>query len=418
MNIKRIVFYLLCILVPFENTALASLGGVFTAPLGIVLVPVMLLLIATDIRKLPKLDLKVIKFFFLVLGLSFISLVFFLEFDTVFLIDRGARFILIVIPTFTVFLFAMRQDLRTIMMGVKIIFSIVAFSYVLNLLLPSMVNSPSFIQHNPAFSPHRMRGFTLEASTFAFQFVLASLMFARIKNIRPLYCFLAVSFLTLITTSKGGVLSFIIAFTLSYIICMLKIPKRTKYLCSALLLPVALIASQDSIAAMFATDIDKYTSVATRSTISLTAVVSLFHYPIGAGFFGFLPSIYNCGPIAMQILDYFFPNTFNYSEVVKYFVVGQVQGVGTKTFFMDWLIFGGMVFLYYYIKVFKAFIKMLSRTKDFYTYTIFIFIAIATFFYMPLDGRYIAPIALAFIIKLSDGNERLINGNGSDRKQR
>ena len=79
MNIKRIVFYLLCVLLPFENTALASIGGVFTAPLGIILVPVMLLLILTDIRKLPAFDLNVIKFFFLTLGLSFVSLLFFLD---------------------------------------------------------------------------------------------------------------------------------------------------------------------------------------------------------------------------------------------------------------------------------------------------------------------------------------------------
>lgn len=413
MNIKRIVFYLLCVLLPFENTALASIGGVFTAPLGIILVPVMLLLILTDIRKLPAFDLNVIKFFFLTLGISFVSLLFFLEFDTGFLIDRGSRFVLIVIPTFTVFLFTMRQSMKTINKGCLIVFFIVLISYLINLLLPSVVNTPSFIQHNAAFSPHRMRGFTLEASTFAFQFVLACLLFARIKNVRPIYCFICVSFLTFITTSKGGVLSFILAFLLAYIICLFRVSSTVKYVSTALLLPLMLLASQDTIAAMFASDIEKYTSVATRSTISLTAIVSLFHYPIGAGFFGFLPSIYNCGPIAMEILDYFFPNTFNYSEVVKYFVVGQVKGVGTKTFFMDWLIVGGMVFLYFYIKSIKAYIKMLNKTKDFYTYTIFIFLVIATFFYMPLDGRYIAPLALAFIIKTSREFDK-VNANRSE----
>ena len=310
MNIKRIVFYLLCVLLPFENTALASIGGVFTAPLGIILVPVMLLLILTDIRKLPAFDLNVIKFFFLTLGLSFVSLLFFLEFDTGFLIDRGSRFVLIVIPTFTVFLFTMRQSMQTMVTGCFILSCMIFLIYLVNLLAPSVVNTPSFLQHNAAFSPHRMRGFTLEASTFAFQFVLACLLFCHIKKIRPLYSIIAISLLTFITTSKGGVLSFMLAFFLSYIICFFRVSTKVKYLSSALLIPLVLLASQDSIAAMFATDIQKYTSVATRSTISLTAIVSLFHYPIGAGYFGFLPSIYNCGPIAMDILDYLFPNTF------------------------------------------------------------------------------------------------------------
>ncbi|NDV89957.1 hypothetical protein GTH32_01940 [Alteromonas sp. 345S023] len=401
MNIKKAVFYLLCLLAPFENSSLAAIGGVFTAPLAIILLPLMLVLILIDIRRLSALDVKVIKFFFLTLGLSFVSLVFFVDFDTLFLIDRGSRFILIVIPTFTVFLFTMRQSMQTINTGCLIIFTIVAASYIINFIAPSIVNNPSFLQYNAAFSPHRMRGFTLEASTFAFQFVLACLLFARIKSIRPLYSFIVISILAFLTTSKGGALGFIAAFLLSYIICLFKVSTKVKYLSSALLIPLILLASQDSIAAMFATDIQKYTSVATRSTISLTAIVSLFHYPIGAGFFGFLPSIYNCGPIAMEILDSLFPNTFNYSEVMKYFVVGQVKGVGTKTFFMDWLIIGGMVFLYFYAKSIKGLIKTLNKSKDFYLYTIFLFLVIATFFYMPLDGRYIAPISLAFIIKAS-----------------
>ena len=183
MNIKRIVFYLLCVLLPFENTALASIGGVFTAPLGIILVPVMLLLILADIRKLPAFDLNVIKFFFLTLGISFVSLLFFLEFDTGFLIDRGSRFVLIVIPTFTVFLFTMRQSMQTLVTGGFILSCMIFLIYLVNLLAPSVVNTPSFLQHNAAFSPHRMRGFTLEASTFAFQFVLACLLFCHIKKI-------------------------------------------------------------------------------------------------------------------------------------------------------------------------------------------------------------------------------------------
>lgn len=404
MNIKRIVFYLLCILVPFENTALASLGGVFTAPLGIVLIPVMLLLIATDIRKLPKLDLKVIKFFFLVLGLSFISLVFFLEFDTVFLIDRGARFILIVIPTFTVFLFTLRQNQATLEKGALWVFYIVAIIYVVNLVAPSVVNNASFLQYHAALSPHRMRGFTLEASTFAFQFVLACLLFAHIRKVRPFICFFAIAFLTLLTTSKGGAISFILSFFLAYIVCLFNVSTKVKYTCSAFLLPLVFLASQDSIAAMFSSDIEKYTSVATRSTIFLTALVSLFHYPIGAGYFGFLPSIYNCGPIAMNILDYLFPNTFNYSEVVKYFVVGQVKGVGTKTFLMDWLIFGGMVFLFFYVRAVRFIVKKLNERKDFYLYVMFLFLLISTSFYIPADGHYIAPLVLAYIVKNLNSN--------------
>jgi len=404
MNIKKIIFYLLCLLTPFENTALASIGGVFTAPLGIVLVPILLLLLVTDFRKLSLIEVNVIKFFFLTLGLSFVSLVFFMEFETSFLIDRGSRFVLIVIPTFTVFLFTMRQSLTTITTGCLLFCCMVFIIYSVNVVAPTLVNTTSFLQYNAAFSPHRMRGFTLEASTFAFQFVLACLLFSHIKKIKPSHSFFLVSLFTFLTTSKGGVLSFVLAFFLAYIICLLRVSNTVKYVGSAFLFPLVFFALQDSLAAMFATDIQKYTSVATRSTISLTAVVSLFYYPIGAGYFGFLPSIYNCGPIAMGILDYLFPNTFNYNEVMKYFVVGQVKGVGTKTFLMDWLIIGGIVFLFFYVKAVTYFIKKLNKSKDFYLYVMFLFVVVSTSFYIPADGHYIAPLVVAYLLKTLNTN--------------
>jgi len=92
--------------------------------------------------------------------------------------------------------------------------------------------------------------------------------------------------------------------------------------------------------------------------------------------------------------------------VMKYFVVGQVKGVGTKTFLMDWLIIGGMVFLYFYVKAIRYFVNELNKKKDFYLYVMFLFVVVSTSFYIPADGHYIAPLVVAYLMKNLCENEK------------
>lgn len=170
-KLQLFVFYALCLVIPFENTMLASLAGVFTAPLGVLLLPAMLLYVVTSLSLFEKADLWLIKFFLLVLLISILNLsVLIADYDIGFLIDRGLRFALLAIPTMAVYLFCIRLNLATLEKGVKIIFAVVAAIYVVNLLVPSVVNSSSPLQFSEALSPHRMRGFTFEASMFGFQF--------------------------------------------------------------------------------------------------------------------------------------------------------------------------------------------------------------------------------------------------------
>lgn len=399
INRDKSIFYLLCLLTPFENTALAQFGGVFTAPLAIILIPLILWSLAGRVNSIHSYEFDILKFFGLVLTISFVNLIFLQNhYDLYFLVDRGIRFILIAIPTFLVFIFCARQNEETFKKGILLLFAVVILSYIINSISPNFVNSTSFIQYSPAFSPHRMRGFTLEASTFAFQLIIACLLFFHSKNIKPTLSIPILLLLCLPTTSKGGLITLIIASGLSYLICFLRITPVVKYVAVLLAFIFGLWLSQDGIVAMFATDVEKYNSVATRATIVLTAIVSLGTNPAGAGFFGYLPSIYENGPSAVAILDSLFPNSLNYGEVRKYFIVGTVEGVGTKSFLMDWIIFGGFIFLYYYSKSIKYLVSMNLYKRDFYQLSILIFLIISTSLFIPADGRYICSIALAYLI--------------------
>ncbi|WP_370978060.1 hypothetical protein [Agaribacterium sp. ZY112] len=387
--------------IPFENTMLASLAGVFTAPLGVLLLPAMLLYVVTSLSLFEKADLWLIKFFLLVLLISILNLsVLIADYDIGFLIDRGLRFALLAIPTMAVYLFCIRLNLATLEKGVKIIFAVVAAIYVVNLLVPSVVNSSSPLQFSEALSPHRMRGFTFEASMFGFQFVIASLMFACVmkfplKIVVPLILILCIPI-----TSKGAQIFFMLAVFVAIVQCFIRLQPIAKVLVSICLSTLLIWVSSGYVASMFASDIEKYSSVATRSTIFLTPIVALFSFPQGSGFFGFLPSIYSYGPIAMDFLDAMFPNALNFTEVMPYFVVGNVKGVGTKSFFMDWLLYGGLVFLFFYSKAVGAIFSELSQKKSFYPICMFCFVVFSTFFYVPADGRYIAPFAIAYIVRL------------------
>ena len=186
INRDKTIFYFLCLLTPFENTALAQFGGVFTAPLAIIIMPLIVWSLASRVNSIYTYEFEILKFFGIVLTISFVNLIFLQNhYDLYFLVDRGIRFILIAIPTFLVFIFCARQDKKTFQKGFSILFTVVILSYVINSISPSFVNSTSFIQYSPAFSPHRMRGFTLEASTFAFQLIMACLLFFHSKTFLP-----------------------------------------------------------------------------------------------------------------------------------------------------------------------------------------------------------------------------------------
>ncbi len=389
------MFFLLCFLIPFESTKLAAIGGVFTAPAGMIVIPFFLIIGFLNLNKINNLERRGVVIFSVFLLYSLIMSLFFItDYEPSFILDRGSRFILIIIPTIIVFFICARQDLETLSKGIWIISSVCLFSLFLSLMFPSTVNNTSFIQISNALSPDRLRGFTFEASTFGFQIVISLMLFSIVnKTSKPLYI-IAITFIAFISTSKGTLLCFILS------VCIYAI-LRSHYLLKYILflvIPFLFIITFDTyVFPLFASDIDNTTSIATRGTMLFTSLISLFNYPLGTGFFGYLPSIYENGLLGIEQFQNVYPEHINFEEVLRYFISGEVKGVSTKTFFFDWVIFAGwpfiLLFFYINIKLLNVFLK-----NDNYSEVIcLIFMIISLMTYMSLDARFCIPFAYAFL---------------------
>ena len=400
-RIQYIAFFVFCFAIVFENSPLSSLGGVFTASLGVVFIPLFLFYGIANYRGIRRYELVAIVGAVLFLFYSLVMLMFVGEYDAGFIVDRGMRFFLIHSVPLLVFLIFMRYDYEVLKLGSLVVFLVVALSFILNLAMPDFINSESPIQASPAFSPHRMRGFTLEASTYGFQMILAASMVAIAY---PSMKYVSIVFLvlgSLLVGSKGMPLSILFSLFVASVLYN-RLPLSAKFLIFTPLLVAVMYFSSDELYSVFQSDIERYNSVATRSAVMLTALLSVKDNILGAGYFGFLPSIYENGQQAISILNSWFPNMLNFSEFSNYLYAGAVEGVSTKTLFFDWLIFGGLLFLYLYIKGGVYVFHKLCLVKSFPLMYLFVFLILSTSTYITVESKYIAIMALVFLLKSAD----------------
>ena len=391
----KYVFYLLCLLIPFENTALRSLAGVFTAPGAILIIPILLLSAALNFKKINIYEQKFmfVLAYYIIYSLI-ISLLFSIDYNYYFVLDRGVRFFLLVAPTVVVFFTVIRQTETTLNTGVMLITAVSVLSLLINLVAPDIVNNQSFIQYSSALSPHRMRGFTLEASTFGFQIIVVMLLLFIVIKLKMIVAIPILILIASITVSKGTLLCLVLS---CFVYMALSIRSGIKYVIFLSSLIVLPFIFSDSVYSLFASDIENYSSVATRGTMLFTSIVILFKYPLGAGFFGYLPAIYENGFNAIELYQAVFPVKLNFHEVLTYFVVGATEGVSTKTFFFDWVIFAGLPFVVAFMCFNRFLYKSFYTQKQHLEIICLFFLNFSLMTYMPLEGRYIAPFAFAFL---------------------
>lgn len=290
--------------------------------------------------------------------------------------------------------------MNTLLTGSKILLLLSILSLIINVINPVFISESSFIHHNSIESIDRFRGFTPEASTFGFQIVICALLGGvAIKRLNVF--FLIVAFvLAVLSTSKGAAITLLI----SLFIVSLSYQSRIKAL---------LLASIFSVTSYFIfiyfifpniyIDVQKFTSIATRSTMIFTSISSLLHYPFGVGFCGYLPVVYEQGPDAIKFISAMMPVKLNYSEVSQYFFVGNFESVGTKSFVFDMVIYFGLMFIIPFLlltwKVYKTFIKFNE-----YLYAIlFVFFVFSLTFYISSFSCYLIPFLFAlFFLKYNE----------------
>lgn len=141
---------------------------------------------------------------------------------------------------------------------------------------------------------------------------------------------------------------------------------RVKYLIFALPLiiiatPIILSNYNDLfIIESFSSDIENYTSTATRFLTFITSILCLLHYPFGTGGF-YVPYFIGKFPMGIELLSYIYPS-FNFSEVLD-LGTKNFQGISPKNSFGSMVVLLGFPGFFLLIWLYKAIITFCKKNK-------------------------------------------------------
>lgn len=203
-----------------------------------------------------------------------------------------------------------------------------------------------------ANSSGRPRGFSSESSSLSVQVVTTGMLSAHFleNNWKKWAVIVVTSLLLIYSDSKGG----LIAFLLCFVILMITKMRRSwvaKIAFSLLLIPVTYVGSLLVISRFTnALEENQTATVATRLSMTVYALITVAHNPLGVGFAGFLPSIPKYLPDAMAFVERILPFPMFFTEVREYLYPPQANA-DCKTFFFDFLVFFGIPFALVFVRV-------------------------------------------------------------------
>lgn len=391
--LKTPLFFLFCLLMLFEDTIFNSLGGALTSNAAFFLMPLVFSVELVVLRKRWSADFLRVCF-----GVTLFSLVimaFFYSYELVFLLNRGGRQLILFFVFIFVFFYCKSIGLEKLSAGAKILFLVSFFALITNFLFPAYLSSQSIFHSAEYISSARLRGFSSEASNFGFQIVVCTLLLGVINRKYDFIFFILAIIFSFLSSSKGSLITLILAFSLVFLSGRISV----KVLCVFFLVLFGggfLLINY--VLPTIYMDMEEYTSIATRSTMILVAIYSMYSHPVGGGFFGYLPVIYEAGPKIVQFLSSVFPIPLNFSEVNDYFVVGAFDSVGTKSLVFDLVITFGWLFaipfFYFVFKVTRAFVK----AKEKMCAILFVFVVISLSTYISNYSCYLIPYVFSFFV--------------------
>lgn len=405
LALKKPLFFIFCFFLPFDNTALQDIGGIMTAsPSSLILIPGFLFMLFESKRL--RINSRFLFLYVFSLVISFFYFFYWsfhlFRLDTFFIFDRGCRYMLLYSFYFLSFFYTLGQSYKNVVAGAKIIIFVVFLSIVINYADPNLVNNKSLIQANQFTSTDRLRGFSLEASLFGFQLVCSALMLGILCKFRLAVVVSYTIALAILTTSKGSALSFLICVCIFFAV-------NGGFLFRIVLSISALFLSFVIFKYYFlealSTDIDSYTSVATRSTMFITGLKIFINNPFGVGYFGYIPSIYEYTPSIINDMKSYF-QILNFDEVASYTVLGEYKSIGTKSMFIDCMMMFGILFLLPFVYFSRQILKSFIQDKDGLSFTLFLFVVLSNMFFISHIGSYLTTFVVAFLIMRNKNHNR------------
>lgn len=379
--------YFFFLLLPFEDSVLQATPLGYAGAAASVL-PLLAIMVKRFIMNPPP-RLFVVYLAY-ALAVSCFFALFYEARSAVTLIDRGSRSFLLY--TLYVYAFLYFKSTRIGMRRpVVLLGGVVLASMVIGAMSHGYLDGTSIFHYN-ASTNFRPRGFSIEASMYGYLVVASILLVGWFYEWRLAPVLMLALAAAVLVQSKGA----ISALAVSVVIYLLL--RRTLRISLKLLLLVPLLVGAafllPLVEALYASDIDSYTSVATRSTMALLSVYSLVHSPFGHGFTGYLPFINEHGMEVVNFLNHLSPVPLNMSEVDEYFKAGNYKSVGAKSLLFDSMIYLGLPFLFCVYRILRKDLSPIAQSGSQARAILAYFTIISLAFYIPGVGSYLSAAAL------------------------
>lgn len=398
--IEYLLIFFIIILLPFENSFLQeSFLGIYGASLSVI--PVVLLFIFKLINnKIQK------EFFYFFLYSIFIfifsALVFYLlGYNESIVLFQPLKNLILYTTWFYIFFYFKNykcvEDLKT---PIRILFYLIVFLSVISVFFTDFLNGLKLLNYQEDRN-QRPRGFSLEASTFGFLLICIFLLYSWIKK-KNLLVYISILSLILIGIGTKGGLSLLL---ISFFICSLVLFKRNilKNIMYIILFFIIYLLVFDLLKNQFISDLENYTSIATRSTLFLLGWLSVVYSPVGMGFSGYYPYFYNNIDNIISIIRGTLQFNLNFYELESYSKIGNFENIGTKSFILDCIITYGIPFIIISFLYIKDIIKFSVINDQYYRLFFLIFLLLALMFYNSSFGMYIGAFSMGLLFNKEFG---------------
>jgi hypothetical protein len=239
-------------------------------------------------------------------------------------------------------------------------------------LKPLTANSVLHYLQNP---DSRWHGLSPEASMLSMSLGSLGLLSAALaqSSVQRGLCIAITAGMLAASGSKGGALTLAIAAGWAGLLG--RGSRKQIAVAMVALLPFALVA-YERVMFMSTTDaIAQTTTFATRLSLAIWAVEVVAHNPLGVGFGGFLPSLTNYLPDAMEHAFRLSPLPMNFTEVRGY--LASAQYVGTKTLILDLAVYLGLPFLTVFVWFVGRVCRGCVQARQITMLTAFVFVTLA-----------------------------------------
>jgi O-antigen ligase/polysaccharide polymerase Wzy-like membrane protein len=255
--------------------------------------------------------------------------------------------------------------------------------------LPALMENG--VLHFTPLTDERPRGLGNEANQLSTTAMIIGLLSVHVARSRAgkILLFLVTIGLLVASGSKGGILTLFIC---AMIFCIMKWHSKWYQVAGLLfvLFPLGLILIW-LIPNLFPEESFAFsTTIPTRFSMIICALMTVAHHPFGVGMPGFLPAVATYLPDAMYALQSIIPIPLNFTEVSGYLVSADM--VSTKTFFFDQLMHFGIPFALFFLVFITGLLKRLAAKRQTILLIGILACTIAIMTYHPGTGIFAIPI--------------------------